>query len=291
MKNRTILFGYTYENGVISFHPTEQPIFLRMTDMYLQGMSLSSIADTLNREQIEYSPGVTGWNKSRIMRLLLDERYTGKSDYPAIISPETRELLMSRKKGNSCLSDTDFTKDIYRLKVPFVCMECGSRLRMKTSESKRSKRRLCCSGCGAMIYIPDEDILRNINHHMMRFIENPDLIGTDSVSVLIEDAETVRLEREIEHDLERPDIGFDSTMEKIRTLAAMRYGCIDDRYYTDQRLKAIFRREAAHQMRVKGISGHSMVDLVNKTVKEIQVDVTGNIVIVLINGNISPEGA
>ena len=155
MKIRSIPFGYKYENGSIGYDQTEMQALIRITDMYLDGMSLKDIADTFNRENIEYSQGVIGWNKSRIMRLLSDERYTGNGVYPAIISIETYELIQAQRGNNSLLADTDLHSDIYRLNVPIICPACGNAMKRKVTDSKRNKKCWCCPNCENRLRIDD----------------------------------------------------------------------------------------------------------------------------------------
>ena len=78
MKKRNIPFGYQYQNGVITAHPQEVTVLNRIFSEYQNGCSLLEIANRLNDENIEYQTGVTGWNKSRIMRLIEDVRYSGE---------------------------------------------------------------------------------------------------------------------------------------------------------------------------------------------------------------------
>ena len=81
MKKRNILFGYQYRDGVITPHTQEVATLKRIFSEYQNGMSLLDIASRLNAEEVEYQPGVIGWNKSRIMRLIEDERYAGKNSW------------------------------------------------------------------------------------------------------------------------------------------------------------------------------------------------------------------
>ena len=78
MKNRTLPYGYQCSNGITVLHPQESEIVKRICESYLNGQSLLTIATWLNEEQIEYMPGVIGWNKSRLKRLIEDERYLVK---------------------------------------------------------------------------------------------------------------------------------------------------------------------------------------------------------------------
>lgn len=93
MKKRNILFGYQYQDGMITTHPQEVAVIKRIFSEYQNGMSLLDIANRLNAEEVEYQPGVIGWNKSRIMRLIEDERYTGKDSFPAVIDEKTHQAV------------------------------------------------------------------------------------------------------------------------------------------------------------------------------------------------------
>lgn len=66
MKIRNIPYGYQYKNGSIAIQEKETETVKRIFTEYLNGLSLLKIAENLNNEQIEYMPGVCGWNKSRI---------------------------------------------------------------------------------------------------------------------------------------------------------------------------------------------------------------------------------
>lgn len=83
---RTIPYGYRYENGAVTINPDESNIIQRIFSEYLHGQSLLNIAADLNTDCIEYRPGVIVWNKSRIMRLIEDERYIGTDTFPALIT-------------------------------------------------------------------------------------------------------------------------------------------------------------------------------------------------------------
>ncbi|WP_279221760.1 recombinase family protein [Acutalibacter sp. 1XD8-33] len=81
----------TLPNGTITTHPQEVTVLNRIFSEYQNGLSLLDIANRLNDENVQYQPGATGWNKSRIMRLIKDDRYTGKGGFPAIIDEETHK--------------------------------------------------------------------------------------------------------------------------------------------------------------------------------------------------------
>lgn len=97
MKKRNTPFEYQYQNGVITTHPQEVAVLNRIFSEYQNGLSLLDIATRLNNENVQYLSGVTGWNKSRIMRLIEDERYTGKDGFPAIIDEDTHQAIIEIK--------------------------------------------------------------------------------------------------------------------------------------------------------------------------------------------------
>lgn len=94
MKIRNLPYGYQYENGVITINQKETETVKEIFNEYLNGKSLLKIAERLNAEHIEYMPGVYGWNKSRIKRLIEDERYLGVKGYPPIIDEDMHNKLI-----------------------------------------------------------------------------------------------------------------------------------------------------------------------------------------------------
>ena len=99
MKNRTLPYGYQCCNGITVPQPQESEIVKRICESYLNGQSLLTIASWLNEEQIEYMPGVIGWNKARLKRIIEDERYLGKEPYPAILAEETYTAMQQIKES------------------------------------------------------------------------------------------------------------------------------------------------------------------------------------------------
>lgn len=70
MNNRNIPFGYQYADGKVIVHTREADVLKEITEAYLSGQSLLRIAKELNDRAIEYTQGITGWNKARMMRIL-----------------------------------------------------------------------------------------------------------------------------------------------------------------------------------------------------------------------------
>ena len=75
VKNRTIPFGYQYENGVLAINPPEAHTVQKVFTAYLSGEPLSKIAAHLTAKLVEYLPGYWKWDKARVKRLLDNANY------------------------------------------------------------------------------------------------------------------------------------------------------------------------------------------------------------------------
>ena len=113
MKIRNIPYGYQYKNGSIAIQEKETETVKRIFTEYLNGLSLLKIAEHLNNEQIEYMLGVCGWNKSRIKRIIEDERYLGTSSYPPIIDEDMHKTLMLIKSEKNTQKHIDRKSDLW----------------------------------------------------------------------------------------------------------------------------------------------------------------------------------
>ena len=100
MKKRNIPFGYQWENGVITAHPTESKIVIGIFTAYITGRSLLQIAEALNKNSIEYLPGVIGWNKARLKRMIEDAR-----SQAITIASEQEIVRISQQQADTILAD------------------------------------------------------------------------------------------------------------------------------------------------------------------------------------------
>lgn len=241
MKKRNVPFGYQYQNGTIITHPQEAVVLNRIFSEYQKGMSLLEIANRLNDENIEYQPGVTGWNKSRIMRLIEDVRYTGKDGFPAIIDENTHQTMIEMKSQKNTQHGTDRDHEIFHIDVPVTCPECGSEMvRRHDSRFKKCQQRWICSNkdCRTVIHKPDNDLLHDITVLLNRVIVNPGLVQIpakdESISV-----QTLKAENEIARTLDTLDYDKNTLRKKMLECASLRYADIDSAPYIAHRLKAV----------------------------------------------------
>ena len=167
------------EDGVPEIVPEEAAIVERIYQMYLSGMPMKDIADTLRAEQIEIPGKDIKFSKAMIMSILSNERYTGdcilqktvtldpiakirvKNDgekapmymvhnsHPAIISREVfnkvqeeharRNAKAPQSQKQSITASGKYSK--YALSEVLICGECGSRYK-RVTWSKRGKKRV-----------------------------------------------------------------------------------------------------------------------------------------------------
>lgn len=277
MKKRNVPFGYQYQNGLITTHPQEVAVLHRVFSEYQNGLSLLEIANRLNAENVEYQPGVTGWNKSRIMRLIEDERYTGKDNFPAIIYEETHRAMIDMKAQKNTQHSTDRNHKIFHIDVPVICPVCGSEMnRRHDSRFKKCQQRWICSNkdCRTVIHKADSDLLHDITVLLNRVIVNPGLVQIpaedESISV-----QTLKAENEIARTLDTIDYDKTALRKKILECASLKYANIDSTPYIANRLKAVLAD-------AEPLSAFSL-PLFKRTVQAIRLEKDGTVAITFVN--------
>lgn len=276
MKIRNILYGYRYQNGTIVIHPEEIKVIKRIFNEYLSGRSLLQIADKLNGEHIEYMPVVYGWNKSRIKRLIEDERYLGAKGYPPIIDEDTHEKLIEIKSAKNTQKHIDRKSDIFNLGVPVVCPNCNGKMVRRHDVCRKAKDWWRCETCRTAINIDDSGLLSRITELLNTVIENPDLIKVSDVQTEINPcADVMRIQNEINRELEKTEFNKDMLIQNMLKCVSVKYRNIDSQKYISEKLKADFANASP-------LSAFSM-DLFSRTVKTINLGINGTVSIVLMN--------
>lgn len=91
-KNRTIPFGYEMRGGEIQMNLIEAKAVQTIFESYLQGFSLSDIAQYMSEKGIPYHETSLTWNKNMVKRILENERYTGTEDFLPLITKRIKNL-------------------------------------------------------------------------------------------------------------------------------------------------------------------------------------------------------
>ena len=99
MRNRSIPFGYYYQNGVLVAHPQESQTVRAVFAAYLSGEPLSKIAAHLTAKLVEYLPGCWHWDKARVKRILDNTKYIGNGEYPPIIKEKDFQMAHQKKES------------------------------------------------------------------------------------------------------------------------------------------------------------------------------------------------
>lgn len=277
MKNRNIPFGYQYQNGSITVHPVEAETVRQIYSEYLNGSSLLNIAKLLNDEHIEYLPGVTGWNKARLSRILDDERYLGNECYPAIIDADIRNQAQCLKAERNTQKETDRTADIFKLGVPVFCPECGHAMSRRHDSRNKCKERWICQNpdCKRLIIISDSDLLGEITNRINQLIRYPEKIQYHSHQS--EPSLAVRrLENEIHRTIEGFSFDKSELRKKLLECVSLKYQDIDSEEHITDTLKAEFQSS-------KLLTNFS-AELFGKTVKSILINEDGTVHLILLNG-------
>jgi len=277
MKKRNVPFGYQYQNGVITTHPQEAAVLNRIFSEYQNGYSLLEIASRLNDENIEYQPGVTGWNKSRIKRLIEDMRYTGKDSFPTIISMETHHVIVEMKAEKNTQHSTDRSHEIFHIDVPVICPTCsGEMVRRHDSRFKKCQQRWICSNadCRTVIHKEDSNLLDDITVLLNRVIVNPELVQIPVVDEPTS-VQTLKAENEIARTLDTLDYDKNTLRKKTLECASLKYADIDSTPYIANRLKAVLAD-------AEPLSAFSL-PLFKRTVQAIRLEKDGTVAITFVN--------
>lgn len=277
MKIRNIPYGYQYKNGSIAIHEKETETVKRIFTEYLNGLSLLKIAEQLNNEQIEYMPSVCSWNKSRIKRIIEDERYLGTNGYPPIIDEDTHKTLIQIKSEKNTQKGTDRKADIFNLGVPILCPKCGSKMCRRHDSNRKCPDWWLCQNdnCKKTIGISDNDLIYGITECLNTIISNPDIIETVTAVDKESSLDVRRLENEIIRMLDSHGFDKSSLRKKMLECVSVKYRNIDSRKYISEKLKADFANASP-------LINFSM-DLFNRTVKTITFSTDDAVSIILIN--------
>ena len=178
VKIRAIPFGYKYDVGQIVIDEKTACIVKEIFSQYVGGKSLLNISSLLNTMCIEYRPGVVGWNKARVKRIIEDKRYLGNENFPTIISKELAEKANAIKAKKSTHINIDPSNQIYSLNAPIRCPCCGDVMKRIHEPRNKIPERWRCKNtdCHRIIPKSDSDLLLEIQSLINSLISNSDLI-------------------------------------------------------------------------------------------------------------------
>ena len=275
MKQRKTPFGYIIKNGIVTVDKTEADIVREIAKQYLGGSSLKTIAGGLTLRTIEYMPGKSDWNKSRIRRMIDDTRYIGNNGYPPILTEQEYSAMQAFKSQKNTQKNIDHSDNIFKLNAPVVCANCGGRMQRRIDNRRKTITRWRCTECKTSVNISDEDMLGGITELLNEVIADPESIQIPK-SDYEESQEIKRLNAEISKELNT--VGFDkeAIKQKMLTCVSEKYMSLGTEEVTAQSLKDIFKDTPP-------LTAYDS-NLTDQAVSGIQLKENGTISLVLING-------
>lgn len=276
IKNRSIIYGYRFENGRIVVDNTEAKIVNQVFTDYVNGLSLLKITNLLIQKGIEYLPNQVKWSKNKIRRIIENKKYLGDDAYPQIVDTDIFYQANSIKDDRDTAKNTNRSNYIYKLKIPVLCSECNEQMKRKRQADKEITEKWICSECGHSVSIFDIELISKITDSLNYLINNPALIKSDSASD--KSVETIRTENEINRMLEIADVDKNILQQKIFELATLKYADLDSDSYISEQIKAEF--ENAEELT------EISLPLLMKTTQAIQLNTNTQISLVLKNNQI-----
>lgn len=205
MGKRKQPFGYRMKMGEIVLHPQEANLVAYIFQQYITGATFNTLVQELKDQPIPYYEG-KAWNKNVVARILEDRRYTGESNYPAIIQMETLERALVKR--------------------------CAK----QAHNQKTDAQKLLCRLSGHTATERTEQQVLNLLNSLIR---NPDLIKLPCAECPITSAES-QLQDELNTVMGCQPIDEDAAQKLILDIAASQYSVIGNEEYETARLQQIF---------------------------------------------------
>ena len=281
MRNRSIPFGYYYQNGVLVVHPQESQTVRAVFAAYLSGEPLSKIAAHLTAKLVEYLPGRWQWDKARVKRILDNAKYTGAGDFPPII--KERDFQMAHQKKESANTNRQSVdKDVMLFKSLVHCHHCGAPMVRRMDSRMAHPVTWKCPQCGYFLPLPDEDFKQRVFLLQKKLVEKPLLAEKEEETIPVASMEARRLTNEIFRKL-------DSGVYSEDELVNLALQCAAKNYEASSSARHITDRLTATLLHAGPLSAFDRT-LFETTISEIHLTRKGEILLKLQNGVFVGEG-
>ena len=281
MRNRSIPFGYQYQNGVLAAHPQESQTVQAVFAAYLSGEPLSKIAAHLTAKLVEYLPGRWQWDKARVKRILDNSRYMGEGDFPKIIT-EKQFQMAHQKKESANTNRQPLDEDVKLFKGLTHCHHCGGIMVRRMDSRMGHPVTWKCPQCGYFFPLPDEEFKRRVFLLQKKLADKPLLAEKEEETIPVTSMEARRLTNEIFRKLDSGDF----SEEELVNLALQ---CAAENYHTINSARHITERLTATLLHAGPLSAFDR-ELFQRTVSEIHLTRKGEILLKLQNGVFIGEG-
>ena len=282
MRNRSIPFGYHYQNGIMAVHPQESQIVQAVFMAYLSGEPLSKIAAHLTAKLVEYLPGCWHWDKARVKRILDNTKYIGNGEYPPII--KEKDFQMAHQKKDSANTNRQIAdEDIKLFKSLVHCHHCGTPMVRRMDSRMEYPVIWKCPACDYFLPLPDEDFKQRVLLLQKKLVDKPLLAEKEDDEIPVASMEARRLTNEIFRKLDSGNFSEDELVNLVLQCAAENYEAITSARHITDRLTATL-------LHAGPLSAFDRT-LFAKTVSEVHLTRKGEILLKLQNGVFIGEGA
>ena len=281
MRNRSIPFGYCYQNGTLAVHPQESQTVRAVFAAYLGGEPLSKIAAHLTAKLVESLPGCCQWNKARVKRILDNAKYTGAGDFPPIIKEKDFQMA-HQKKDSANTNRQSVNEDIKLFKGLTHCHHCGAPMVRRMDSRMAHPVTWKCPRCGYFLPLPDEDFKQRVFLLQKKLADKPLLAEKEEDEIQVTSMEARRLTNVIFRKLDSGDFSEDELVNLALQCAAKNYEAISSARHITDRLTATL-------LHAGPLSAFDRT-LFEKTVSEIHLTRKGAILLKLQNGVFVGEG-
>ena len=281
MRNRSIPFGYHYQNGIMAVHPQESQTVRAVFAAYLGGEPLSKIAAHLTAKLVEYLPGCCQWNKARVKRILDNAKYTGAGDFPPIIKEKDFQMA-HQKKDSANTNRQSVNEDIKLFKGLTHCHHCGAPMVRRMDSRMAHPVTWKCPRCGYFLPLPDEDFKQRVFLLQKKLADKPLLAEKEEDEIQVTSMEARRLTNVIFRKLDSGDFSEDELVNLALQCAAKNYEAISSARHITDRLTATL-------LHAGPLSAFDR-ELFQRTVSEIHLTRKGEILLKLQNGVFIEEG-
>lgn len=281
MKNRRFPYGYEMQNGLIVICLKEADTVKQIFSQYLNGKNLKNIAERLTENQIEFLPGEYGWNKSRIKRMIEDERYIGDNTYPAIIDKDIFQKANFEKNIRRTNISPVVTAEKKLLTHKVICADCRRRLFHNTDSRLKNSEKWFCKNedCKFSVYMTVAELEHEITEILNLLISTPKFTEYEETDIQAEPSlEIIRMENEIERQFESIDFDKNEIQNMILQCATKKYDAYKGVRHITDRLKADFENRSP-------LSAFN-TDLFERTVSAVIIDKNKKVSLKLKNGKI-----
>lgn len=281
MRNRSVPFGYHYQNGIMAVHPQEGQTVQAVFMAYLSGEPLSKIAAHLTAKLVEYLPGRWQWDKARVKRLLDNAKYTGEDDFPPIIKERDFQLAHQKKeRANTNRQSVD--EDVKLFKGLTYCHHCGSPMMRRMDSRMEHPVTWKCPQCGYFLPLPDEEFKQRVFLLQKKLADKPLLAEKEEDEIPVTSMEARRLTNEIFRKLDSGNFSEEELVDLALQCAAENYQTINSARHITERLTATL-------LHAGPLSAFDR-ELFQRTVSEIHLTRKGEILLKLQNGVFIGEG-